>query len=85
MLQDDGAALSALLRRDRLLQQVHLAMLTPALPRRRGDIDPDLAVAKAKMAEFDTMDETLAALTAREKRALLSDPQGFQELLDKSK
>jgi len=85
MLQGDGAPLGALLRRDRALQQVHLAMLTPARPRRRGDIDPDLAIAKAKMAEFDTMDETLAALTAREQRALLSDPQGFEELLDKSK
>ena len=84
-LQDDGAPLSALLRGYRGLQQAHLAMLTPALPRRRGDIDPELAVAKAKMAELDTMDETLAALTAREKRALLSDPQGFQALLDKSK
>jgi membrane glycosyltransferase len=84
-LQDDGAPLSALLRGYRGLQQTHLAMLTPALPRRRGDIDPELAVAKAKMAELDTMDETLAALTAREKRALLSDPQGFQALLDKSK
>jgi membrane glycosyltransferase len=81
MLQDDGVALGELLRRDRALRQAHRAMLMPAQPRRRGDIDTDLAIAKAKMAEFETLDETLDALTPGEKRALLSDPQGFEALL----
>jgi hypothetical protein len=56
-------------------------MLAPTPPRRRGDIDLDLATAKAKMAEFETLEETLQALTPNEKRALLSDPQGFSRLL----
>lgn len=81
VLQDDGVPLGELLRRDRTLRQAHLNMLTPAQPRRRGDIDTDLAIAKAKMAELETMEETLKALTPGETRALLSDPQGFKALL----
>ena len=33
------------------------------------------------MAEFETLEETLQALISNEKRALLSDPQGFSRLL----
>jgi membrane glycosyltransferase len=84
MLQDDSVSLGDLLRRNRTLRQAHLNMLTPAQPRRRGDIDPNLAVAKAKMAELETMEEILQSLAPGEKRALLSDPQGFKELLVRS-
>jgi membrane glycosyltransferase len=81
MLQGDDLPLGALLHRSRVLRHAHLAMLAPAQPRRRGDIDSELAIAKAKMAEFETMEETLQSLTPGETRALLSDPQGFKALL----
>ena len=81
MLRDDDAPLGALLRRNRSLRQAHLTMLTPGRRRQRGDIDADLAIAKAKMAELETMDETLQSLTPGEKRALLADPQGYAALL----
>jgi membrane glycosyltransferase len=80
-LQDDCLPLGELLRHNRALRHAHLNMLAPTPPRRRGDIDLDLATAKAKMAEFETLEETLQALTPNEKRALLSDPQGFSRLL----
>jgi membrane glycosyltransferase len=81
MLQDDDVALGELLRRNATLRQAHLGMLTPPRPRKRGDIDPDLAIAKAKMAELETMEEILQSLTEREKRAILSDAPGFRSLL----
>jgi len=36
------------------------------------------------MAELETMEEILQSLAPGEKRALLSDPQGFKELLVRS-
>jgi membrane glycosyltransferase len=80
-LQADDLPLGELLRRSRPLRDAHLAMLTPAQPRRRGDVDSDLAIANAKMSELETLEETLQSLTAGEQRALLSDPQGFTALL----
>jgi len=83
LLQDNDAPLSELLRRNRSLRQAHLAMLAPAQARRRGDVDANLAIAKAKMGELDTPEEILQALTPGETRALLSDPQGFTQLVAK--
>jgi membrane glycosyltransferase len=82
-LQDDGVSVGELLRRDRELRQAHGQMLPPQQPRRRGDIDPDLITAKAKAEEAHTMDEALGFMTPAEMRALLSDPQGFEQLLTK--
>ena len=77
-----GIASSLLrLRHNCALRHAHLNVVAPTPPRRRGDIDLDLATAKAKMAEFETLEETLEALTPNEKRALLSDAQGFGRLL----
>jgi len=85
ILLDDGLPLGELLRRNRVLRQAHLDMLVPQQPRRRGDIDPDLVIAMAKMAELETMEETLQMLTPGETRALLSDPKGFEGLLAMSR
>jgi membrane glycosyltransferase len=80
-LQDEDVPLGVLLRRDAALRQAHRDMLAPAPPRRRGDVDPELALAKAKMAELATLDETLDRLTPGETRALLSDRDAFARLL----
>ncbi len=83
-LRENDLSLVELLRREPMLCQAHFGTLAPARQRPRGDIDADLAIAKAKMAELETMEETLLSLTANEKRALLSDPHGFMTLLGKS-
>jgi membrane glycosyltransferase len=82
-LQDDGVSVGELLRRNRELRQAHGQMLPPQQSRRRGDIDPDLVIAKAKAEEAHTMDEALGFMTPAEMRALLSDPQAFEQLLTK--
>ena len=48
----------------------------------RGDIDPELAVAKAKMAELDTMDETLAAVNQVDAQAMLKLSQSIADCLN---
>lgn len=83
-LRDNDLPLWELLRHNQMLQHAHFGALAPVRQRQRGDIDADLAIAKAKMAELETMEETLLSLTADEKRALLSDPHGFMTLLGKS-
>ena len=75
------APLGHVLRHKRVLGRAHLDTLTPPEPRERGQIDADLVLAKAKLAELDTAEEALAALSPREKRALFADPQGFAKLL----
>jgi membrane glycosyltransferase len=82
-LADDGVQIGALLRDNRGLQHAHGQMLSPQPPRPRGDIDPDLVIARAKAEQGDTIDEALGFLTLPEMRALLSDPQAFAQLLDK--
>lgn len=75
------APLDEVLRHKRVLGRAHLDTLQPPPPRERGQIDADLVLAKAKLAELDTSEEALAALSPREKRALFADPQGFALLL----
>lgn len=81
MLARGDVPLAQALRHKRVLGRAHLDTLTPPPPRERGQIDADLVLAKAKLAELDSAEEALAALTPREKRALFSDPQGFAKLL----
>jgi membrane glycosyltransferase len=80
-LPDDTMTLDALLRGNRVLVQAHLAAIDPATPRRRGDVNAELVVAKAKVAEAVSLDEALGLLTSKEKRALFGDRTGFQQLL----
>jgi membrane glycosyltransferase len=80
-LEDSDAPLGKVLRRKRVLGRAHLDTLPPQPPRQRGMVDADLLVAKAKMADLDNIDDTLALLTVREKRALFSDPEAFRQLL----
>jgi len=80
-LPDDGLRLGELLRGNHALADAHLTALEPATPRRRGDVNADLVVAKAKVAEAQSLDEALGLLTLKEKRALFSDRAGFEQLL----
>ena len=81
MLARGDAPLGHVLRHKRVLGRAHLDTLAPPAPREPGQIDADLVLAKAKLAELDTAEEALAVLSPREKRALFSDPQGFAKLL----
>jgi membrane glycosyltransferase len=80
-LPDDCLRIGELLRGNSALVDAHLTALEPATPRRRGDVNADLVVAKAKVAEAGSLDEALGLLTLKEKRALLSDRAGFEQLL----
>jgi membrane glycosyltransferase len=68
------AAMSPLLElaNDRQLLESHLANLPGEEQRNRGQIDPHLAIARAKIEDAETFDEVLGYLTARETLAVLN-------------
>ena len=69
-----GAVMSPLLElaNDRQLLENHLANLPAEERRNRGEIDPHLAIARAKIEDAETFDEVLGYLTARETLAVLN-------------
>src|SRR5436190_1929825 len=60
------------MRDDRQLLENHLANLSGEKRRNRGQIDPDLAIARAKIEDAETFDEAQHYLTARETFAALN-------------
>src|SRR5215210_2212826 len=64
VLRDDG----------RLLEE-HLANLPGEKRRSRGQIDPHLAIARAKIEDAETFEEAVGYLTPRETFALLNSPR----------
>jgi len=62
------------LRNDRQFLENHLANLPDDKRRVRGQIDPHLAIARAKIEEAETFDEVLGYLKAREAYAVLHSP-----------
>jgi membrane glycosyltransferase len=62
------------LRNDRQLLEHHLANLPDGKRRVRGQIDPHLAIARAKIEEAETFDEALGYLKTREAYAILHSP-----------
>jgi membrane glycosyltransferase len=82
-LRDDDVKIAELLKRRGDLRKAHGQMLSPQQQRRRGDIDGDLVIAKAKVDEATTFDEAIGFLTPAEMRALLSDQQAYEALLIK--
>jgi membrane glycosyltransferase len=62
------------LRNDRQLLENHLANLPDDKRRVRGQIDPHLAIARAKIEEAETFDEVLGYLKTREAYAVLHSP-----------
>jgi membrane glycosyltransferase len=83
-LVEDEVKIGELLRRGPSLRQAHADMLPARPERRRGDVDSDLAIARAKAAEAENIDDALGFMSADETRALMSDPDAYRELLAKA-
>jgi membrane glycosyltransferase len=62
------------LRDDRQLLEKHLANLPADQRRGRGQIDPHLAIARAKIEDAQSFDEAVSYLTPREIFAVLNSP-----------
>jgi membrane glycosyltransferase len=63
------------------LCEAHRAMLQPPPPRPRGEVDPDLAIARAKLETLQTKAEAWLHLSPREKMAALADRATFERLI----
>lgn len=70
------------LRRDVDLREAHLDNLSGARPRNRGEVDPHLAIARAKIEDAKTFDEAAVFLSPREKFAVLNSSTVLGALLD---
>ncbi|CAL75808.1 glucans biosynthesis glucosyltransferase H [Bradyrhizobium sp. ORS 278] len=69
------------LRQDHELRRRHIATLSARRPRAPGDIDVDLATARARIADADTFTQALGFLSRRETLAVLNDSTTLQELV----
>jgi membrane glycosyltransferase len=69
---DDEDALRAL-HADPALRERHEAMLPPATSRRRGEIDTDRALAEAKIADAETIEDAIRWLKPKERMVVLHD------------
>jgi len=81
----DPGAVHPLVRliEDRALRTAHEAMLDDVPPRRKGDIDIHLAVARARIDDADDRSAAIAALSAREVFAVMTDRDTLQRLTTK--
>lgn len=73
-------ALSAL-RNDQVMLKHHLNSIVLRTERRRGQIDPDLAIARAKIDDAETFEEAASYLTARETFAVLNDRSTVERMM----
>jgi membrane glycosyltransferase len=62
------------LRSDAGLREAHLSNLSGQRPRKRGEVDPHLAIARAKIEDAETFEEAAGFLSPREKFAVLKSP-----------
>ncbi|HEY8335645.1 MAG TPA: glucans biosynthesis glucosyltransferase MdoH [Tardiphaga sp.] len=69
------------LRRDSELREAHLRTLADQ-PRNRGQIDPHLAIARAKIDDAEDFEEAVGYLSARETFAALNSRIALQHLAD---
>jgi membrane glycosyltransferase len=69
------------LRDDPALREAHLNNLSAAQPRRRGEIDPRLAIARAKIEDAVSFDEAVTFLDRGETFAVLNSPGLLNALL----
>ncbi|GGC55513.1 glucans biosynthesis glucosyltransferase H [Chelatococcus reniformis] len=69
---DDADALRVI-HREPGVRELHEGLLPAAAERRRGQIDPDRAVAEAKLADAETIDDALTWLQPRERMIVLQD------------
>ncbi|WP_442855244.1 glucans biosynthesis glucosyltransferase MdoH [Bosea sp. PAMC 26642] len=69
---DDADGIKAL-HADPVLREAHEAMLPEAHPRRRGEIEPDRAVAQAKLVDAETVEDAAIWLKPKERMVVLHD------------
>lgn len=69
---DDADGLTAL-HADPMLRATHEAMLPQVQPRRRGEIEPDRAVAQAKLIDAETVADAAIWLKPKERMVVLHD------------
>ena len=69
---DDSDGLRAL-HQDPALRDIHERMLPQVAPRKRGEIEPDRAIAQAKIVEAETIDDAVAWLKPKERMIALHD------------
>ncbi len=69
---DDADGLRAL-HADPALREAHELMLPENPPRRRGEIEPDRAVAQAKLVDAETIDDAAIWLKPKERMVVLHD------------
>ena len=69
-----AAAPLRVLRDDPQLRENHLASLPADKRRNRGQVDPHLAIARAKIEDAESFDDAASYLTARETFAVLNSP-----------
>jgi membrane glycosyltransferase len=62
------------LRSDAGLLEAHLNNHSEQRARKRGEVDPHLAIARAKIEDAETFEEAAGFLSAREKFAVLNSP-----------
>jgi membrane glycosyltransferase len=70
------------LRDDPGLRKAHLGNLSGQKPRNRGQIDPHLAIARAKIEDAECFDEALEYLHPRETFAVLNSPGALAALFE---
>jgi membrane glycosyltransferase len=70
------------LRNDPGLFAAHLKSLSPHIPRVRGQVDPHLAVARAKIEDAESFGEAVGYLRPRETFAVLNSQPVLQTLLE---
>jgi membrane glycosyltransferase len=69
------------LRSDADLREAHLDNLSGPRPRDRGEVDPHLAIARAKIDDAETFEEAVTFLSPRETFAALHSPTILRVLL----
>jgi membrane glycosyltransferase len=63
------------------LREAHLNNLSDQRPRIRGEVDPHLAIARAKIEDAETFEEASSFLSRREQFAVLSSPSILATLI----
>ena len=70
------------LRRDAALLEAHLSNLSGQRPRKRGEVDAHLAIARARIEDAETFEEAVGFLSVREKFAVLKSPAVLAVLVE---
>jgi membrane glycosyltransferase len=70
------------LRRNADLREAHLNNLAGPRPRNRGEVDPHLAIARAKIEDAETFEEAIVFLSQREKFSVLNSATILASLMD---